>query len=475
MNHKIYNSSRNFLGIWHLTMLIPFLLILSCKKFVEVKAPVTGVNAENVYKSEATASAALLGIYTNLNGVLSGGRGVSITSGLSADELTLWGGSNDTKYQAFYQNALNNSSDLTAWSAYYYYLLQVNSAIEGLNSSSDITASAKKQLLGEAMFMRAFIYFYLVNYYGDVPLIITSDYRINSTIERTAKSQVWQQIIADLKEAQSLLTDKYVGANVLVPSNERTRPNKWAATALLSRAYLYDLAWSNAEVQATSIIDQKTLFDTVPLNGVFLKNSKEAIWQLQPVNSDRNTEDGATLILQNEPSNNQPFYISSFLLSAFEPGDQRKNNWIGTIVSNGTTYYYPYKYKVYQSSSLSEYLMVLRLGEQYLIRAEARAQQNKISEALNDLNLIRKRAGVPDTSITNKDALLACILHERQVELFTELGHRWLDLKRTGNVDAVMNVVTPVKGGTWNSNWALYPIPIDDIQKNPKISQNLGY
>ena len=99
--------------------------------------------------------------------------------------------------------------------------------------------------------------------------------------------------------------------------------------------------------------------------------------------------------------------------------------------------------------------------------------------AIDDLDKLRQRARLPLLSITNpgisQNALLAAILQERRIELFTEWGHRWLDLKRTNNVNTVMSVVTPLKGGTWSPNWTLYPIPSQDLQYNPKMTQNVGY
>jgi hypothetical protein len=212
-----------------------------------------------------------------------------------------------------------------------------------------------------------------------------------------------------------------------------------------------------------------------------LKNSTEAIWQVQPVASGRNTEDGFSFILPGTGPNSSinPVYLSNQQLSSFEPGDQRKINWVGSVTPTppGTiTYYFPYKYKSsVASGSATEYLMVFRLAEQYLIRAEARAQQNNFGGAQQDLNIIRARAGLLNTTANDKSSLLAAILHERQVELFTELGHRWLDLKRTNNVDAVMGAVTPLKGGTWQTKDQLYPVPVADILKNPNITQNSGY
>jgi hypothetical protein len=71
--------------------------------------------------------------------------------------------------------------------------------------------------------------------------------------------------------------------------------------------------------------------------------------------------------------------------------------------------------------------------------------------------------------------MLNAIYHERQVELFTEWGHRWFDLKRTGNLNAVMTAVAPAKGSTWSSYMQLMPIPPTDIMADPNIKQNQGY
>ena len=125
----------------------------------------------------------------------------------------------------------------------------------------------------------------------------------------------------------------------------------------------------------------------------------------------------------------------------------------------------------------SEILMVLRLAEQFLIRGEARARQNNISGAQNDLNAIRTRAVLKSTTANDMPSLLAAIQHERQVELFTEWGHRWLDLKRVGAIDAVMNGVTPLKanGVAWQPFQQLYPLLTNDLIKDANLVQNSGY
>jgi hypothetical protein len=219
----------------------------------------------------------------------------------------------------------------------------------------------------------------------------------------------------------------------------------------------------------------------VDISSTFLKNNREAIWQLQPVNQGWNTEDARFFVVPSTGlSSAHPVYLSKNLLDSFETGDLRKANWIGKYTNANMTpnadFFYPLKYKsATLNNPVTEYAVVLRLAEQYLIRAEARAQQNNISDALDDLNAIRTRAGLPNTMAADKDALLAAILHERQVELFTEWGHRWFDLKRTGKVNAVMSVVTPQKGGSWSPNWQLYPVPQIELDRDPNLTQNTGY
>lgn len=463
-------------------------LLTSCKKLIEVDAPITSSNAVTVYTSDATAIAVLTGIYTTMSGgsnwtFATGNSSISLLTGLYADELTLYSGVTNTTHQAYYKNALHAHTTPVSGSEYWYELYNsisaCNAAIEGLNNATDLTPLIKQQLTGEAKFLRGFFYFYLVNFFGDVPLVTTTDYKVNASLGRTSTVQVYQQIVTDLKEAQTLLSSDYLNGSLQNYSGvpERVRPTKWAATALLARVYLYNGDYSNAEMQATMVINHSSLFNLTDLKTAFLKNSNESIWQLQPINMGRNTEDAFTLIIPvTGLSNTNPVHLSSHLLNKFEAGDQRKTNWVNQITVGTDTFYYPFKYKsATQDAPVTEYLMVLRLAEQYLIRAETRAQLGNLAAAILDLNAIRSRAGLTGSSAATKEILLADILHERRVELFSEWGHRWLDLKRTGKVNATMSEVTPQKGGTWSPNWQLFPIPLADILKDPNITQNPGY
>ena len=454
----------------------------SCKKLIDVSPPVTSLTGASVFTTDANAIGVLTGLYSGLissSNLSTGFISMSLFPALSADELSVFG--TNATYTPYYVNNLNSSANGNIyWNTEYPMLFTINSAIAEISATNSLTPAIRQQLLGEAKFMRAFCYFYLVNMYGDVPLVTDIDYNSNSKLSRTVQAKVFQQIITDLKDAQGLLSVNYLDASLLKMTSERVRPTKWAAAALLARAYLYTGDWGNAEFVSDSIIQMTSLFKLDSLGGVFLKNHPEAIWQLQPVISGYNSQAGLFFTLPTSgPGNSFPVYLNNTLVNSFEAGDMRKQNWTGNVTVAGTTYYYPRKYKVSTLiSPAQEYETVLRLGEQYLIRSEARAQQNKLTDAINDLDTIRARAGLAAlNNLSTQSAVLNAIYHERQVELFTEWGHRWLDLKRTNTIDAVMGVVTPQKGGTWNPNWKLYPIPQSEIFANPNLvgHQNAGY
>jgi len=460
------------------TGLLISLTLPSCKKFVDIDPPTTRLVGENVYAVDATAAGVLTGIYTglNLSSPASGQASISLKAGLSSDELTFHESSQNTKYEEFYLNALNAlKSDPVLWSNSYKYINIANTALEGLNASTTLTPAVKQQLTGEALFIRAFLHFYLVNLFGDVPLVTTSDYRINNSISRSPKQAVYEQIIADLKTAQSLLSSNYRSASITSATPNRVRPNQSVASALLARVYLYLGDWTNAETESTKLITNTATYSLTALNDVFLTESPEAIWQLAGVDQNLNTLDGQLFILNAPPDFDHPVSLSDALMQTFEPSDERKNNWVGRFSDNGIDYYYPNKYKVSFGTPITEQLTVFRLGEQYLIRAEARAHLNKLPASRSDLNTIRTRAGLPPAAENNQQTLLQLIYHERQVELFSEWGHRWLDLKRTGNIDVVMSAATANKGGVWKSTAQLYPIPQSDIDRDPNLKQNPGY
>jgi len=470
------------------TILICFLgLMCSCKKFIEVKAPVTNINAGNVYEDDTNAAAVLTGLYANMV-ANEFSFNLSVYPELSADNVILFD-QNDNTAKAFYQNALNSEfSGGGLWNNIYTNIYVVNAAIEGLNSSTHLTPAIKSRLLGESYFMRGFYYFYLVNLYGELPLVLSTDYKVNSLLARSSINAIYGQIINDLKTSQGLLDNRYMNGAVTGATNDRVRPNRAAATALLARIYLYSKNYAEAQIQSSEVIQQSAMYAMASdLDAVFLKGSTETIWALQPVNAGYTIPEGFHyIIIGNGNGESGMVYFNNDFLNSFDNGDQRRVKWVGNQVINLKLYTYPFKYKVKTNSQTrAEYITVLRLAEQYLIRAEAKIQNDDIAGGVADLNVLRARAtdqnAVPadrlkQLSITlSKQEALNAVERERRSELFTEWGNRWFDLKRTNRVNEVMQVATPPKGGVWTPFRSLYPIPIGDIRSCPNLVQNPGY
>jgi hypothetical protein len=451
------------------------ILFSSCKKFVTVDTPPDVLTSDKIFVDDKTATAAMLSVYIDMMNDQYGSNGsfvcFSLTSlaGMSANEM-IWTQNNTTAptYQEFTDHALTppNSYVGSFWRDGYKYIYRLNAIISGLPSATGMTTATKNQLGGEAKFMRAFCYFYLVNLFGDVPLVLTTNYQDNMLMPRTPAADVWKQIIADLKDAKGLLSETY-------PTTERLRPNRWTASALLARSYLYNSQWADAETEADAVIASGVYGANLPaLDKVFKKDSPETIWQLQPVRSNVNTLEGSTFLVTGGTRPN--YELTPQLINAFEPNDNRKTTWIGFSNPAYPTWAFPAKYKA-GAGAVTEYYIVFRLTEQYMIRSEARAHQggNKLQPAIDDLNIVRSRAGLPASNATDQPSLIVALEKERQVEFFAEWGHRWLDLKRTNRAQTVLSPLSPSK--TWKPGSELYPIPDIEISNNPKLVQNGAY
>src|SRR5579862_1670514 len=466
--------------------------IISCKKLVSVSPPINTITTTQVFSNDVTANAAIAGIYSSMINLSSRDYGndqfsngyTTLFGGMSSDELVFYYGSALPTYYEFNNNSLLSSNGIVGTNFLapaYSDIYNANAVIEGIAASTSVSLhdSVRNELTGEAKFIRAFCYFYLTNLFGDVPLALSVDFNQINYLSRTPQSQVYAQIIQDLIDAQSALPSDFS-----VGSGERIRPNKWAATALLARVYLYTDSFANAVTQATAVINNSSLFGLDTLNGIFLANSTEAIWQLQQ-NTSNNGTGNATIegywILPNPLTTGSPiWYLSSQLLASFETGDQRKTAWIDSTNDGTGTYYYPFKYKIGSSNyevggTATEYYMMLRLAEQYLIRAEAEAALGQIASAIADLNVIRTRAGLsPLSGSLTQTQVMAAVVQERRIELLAEWGHRWLDLKRWGTAVSTLDTIS-YKAGNINTNQLVWPIPFSDLKTDPNLTQNAGY
>lgn len=446
---------------------------MSCEDFVETNIPDNLINSEAVFSRDETANNAVVGIYNELNrsAFSNGFQGsVTVLSELSADNLQAsYSIANLLEFQEN-EISISNSSNKSLWSSMYNIIYMANAVIQGLNENYGVTSEVADKLVGEAKVLRAFVYFYLINLYHDVPLVLTTDYRLNNTRFRAEVENVYDQIINDLEAGTELLTPGF-------ENGERLRINQGTAMALLARVHLYLENWEKAYEWSSKVIANSPNYRLLEnLDDVFLANSDEAIWQISPLgggSSSTQTKEGELFIMSNQLAN---VSLTQDLIAEFSPDDLRLEHWVGSYESDSDTYFFPYKYKIKRSADeVREYSMVLRLAEQYLIRSEALARQGKLEQAISDLDIVRARANlelISDRSENISQAyLLELILDERRRELFTEWGHRWLDLKRYGKATETL---TPLKS-LWKETDEFYPIPEDEIMKNPNLIQSPGY
>ena len=454
--------------------LLAVLLMTGCKKLVELDPPKNESVSSAVFTTDASASTAMTGLYAGLANESSVYTTIGYLGSLSADE--------SDPANAFYFYLPIGTNSLTPdngvvqnlWSGMYSTIFKANSIIENIQSSKGMSDSVKLHYSGEAKFVRALSLYYLTNFFGPVPVITTTDVKTNMAAGRADTLTVYKQIIADLADAQKTLPADYASYN-----NRRDRASQGAAAALLAKAYLMLGDNVNAELAASAVISNN-LYILQPeseIDNVFLKDSPETIWAINP-----ETATGHTLTTDATYYGTSNLYGALFgpqyvllpgLVNSFESGDLRKTHWINTFTYQDIDYYYGAKYKDYDPNlKPAEYDVVLRLSEQYLIRAEARIKQGNITGAQSDLDVVRNRAGLGNTTAATHDELVDAILEERQHELFLEFANRWFDLKRTGRANSILGALKP---STWKPTAALYPLPIEELKKAPQLTQNPGY
>ncbi len=464
--------------------------VTGCKKYLDVPLPLNEIVTASVYTTDNTSAAALNSVYNAIyhQGFFAGAGSVGYLMGSYGDELRNLSGQayNLAVYQDGVSSSLGGVTGL--WTEMYTQLYSINLAIENLPGAPVSAVPHKNQWLGEAYLLRGLTYFYLTNLYGTVPLVLSSNYAVNNALARSAQPAVYTQIIADLSQAQSLLSDDYYCSVTGATTADRGRPNRMAAGAMLARAYLYTGDWRDAEAQADSVIGDATDYSLVSPLHTFLIGSPEIIWGIEPDDNAPVPYVEQDVLAYYVPTGIYPAAeniaacLSDSLVEAFEPGDLRYSYWVGadSVTANDSTpaavYYYAYKFKALGSySAPQEVIPMCRLGEQYLIRAEARAEQNNLTGAFADLNAIRARAGLRASTASSQPDVLNAIARERRVELFCEMGNRFFDLRRTGNLDAVINVIAPLKGGSWASYKEWWPIPLTDIENDPHLTQTPGF
>lgn len=455
----------------------PALLLMGACKKINIAAPIDQLTTVEVFADSTSAEAAVLGIYSQINNINFSTQhflygNVTLFPALSADELHY--NAVDQVYTPFEQDAVqtDNSNNESNYQNAYSIIYQCNQVIEQLGLTSSLALTQVTRLTGEAKFLRALHYFYLTNEYGAVAMPLTPDYTKNVTLSRTDSADVYKQIITDLQDAEAQ-------TGTLYTTTGKVRANRYAAAALLARVYLYQKDYMDAITEASMVLSSGfyTLADPTQ---TFIPDNSEAILQIMPPPTNQtliSTPEGELFVPYPASYGIIPTYsLTPQLVSSFEPGDLRRKDWTTDDTINGVNYTSPYKYKIQYAFTSEEYEIALRLADVILVRAEAEAFSSQLGPAINDLDMVRGRAGLPLIGTTDpgisQEALVDTLYHERRIEFFTEWGHRWFDLKRTGLVNTVM---TAMKGTQWTPTAVLYPIPQSELLAAPNLSQNPGY
>ena len=426
----------------------------SCSKFLE-EAPNNALPTEKSITDAGTARAAINGSYDAVQNYYAANYPTLGT--ITADNVVFNG--TLSQYLQLDQNAIppDNVTTVAAYQGIYRAINSANSVIAYVPNVSDpqLTAMEKNKILGEAYFIRALGYFDLGRGWGGVQLQLkpTTGLASAAGIKRSSLQQTFDQVLADLGQAESLLPED---------ATTRNRAQKSTARALRARLHLYRKEWAQAEAFATQVISSPKYTLANPYKAFFTApfGTAESVFELQFSANDRNSfwnlwypsSAGGQFTLK--PS-------ASFVSKITSPSAGGSRS---ALVAGTGSNVYGVLYNMSATSTDPSY--VIRIAELYLIRAEARAQQNNLKGAEADLNVTRSRAGVPATTAATQADLLLAIEEENSLEFAFE-AHRWFDLVRTGRAGAVLGIT--------NQNFWLFPVPLSDVLSDPDVVQNPGY
>jgi hypothetical protein len=486
--------------------IIFFLLVAisfgSCKKYLD-KAPLDTINSSNFFQTADDAINAINGAYQPLQRPKLFNLRMWTSDIFAGNSVVGAGGGTDgieTVEEANFTTDASNAGVLDLYRGPYPGILSCNLVIKNV-PGMNIDTTLKNRIVGEAKFLRANYYFILVRYFGDIPLItVPQTPSDNLYPARTAKADVYNQIVADLKDAITLLPPKenYEGSDV-------GRASKGAAIGTLAKVYLTlgdyaDVVPLCQQVTAMGYILNANYADNFdPAH----KNSAESLFEVQysgnttfgffddlnqaswtsPFMGPRNTNFVGGAYGWNQPT--QEF------VDSYETGDARKDMTIlyqGCPDFNGNVYNSTFSTTGYnvrkflvptsvspQYNTSPEDFPVLRYADILLMESEALNETGQTSQAEVPLNLVRERAGLPAIQPgLSKDNFRNAVLHERRIELAFE-GQRWFDLIRINNGQYGLDFLHSIGKTNATAKNLLMPIPQAELDANPNLTQNTGY
>lgn len=444
-----------------LSLVLP-LALAGCSSVLDV-TPTSTVPEATAISDAASATSALNGAYSALQSLAYYGESYVVFTELLSDNAEHSGTFTSYADADNHQIASDNTEVSAMWTAAYDAINRTNQIITKVPNITGMDADTRDEILGEAYFLRALNYHNLVRLWGDVPLRLEPVESVTQAaqITRSSQAEVYAQILSDLGQAESLITN-----------DEATNTaSLGAAYALDARVKLYLKDWVGAEAAAAKVEGMgytlapnfADLFDATG------NATSEDIFRVLFTPAQYN-EVGYYYLTKNLGGRYEVAATDDAVLAfdpasggdpaAYDPPDARGQYSIGY---DGRRLYA----NKYRTAVGAEHVHVIRLGEVILTRAEALAQLNRLPEAVDEYNKTRIRAGLPADPRTGRtqDDVLASIYHERRLELAFE-GDRWPDLVRRGAAAATLDIPAAM---------TLLPVPQREIDTAPGITQNAGY
>lgn len=447
-----------------LTSVFFLLLIQGCEEVLEPE-PIDLLTDEIVLNEVKDVPNVEIGLYNAFRVII---PATVIAGDFTADMLIHNGTFTQYRELSTKQITSANSSVSTLWGSIYNTIYIANFILERLPDVPGVRSAERDRVLATAHFLRGYAYFIGYYTFGPIPLVTSTSIEENRNIPRAQPGEILQLISDDYNFALGKLPED--------PANPGFA-GEYAVRAALARFHLYNENWAEAEAFASDVINSGLYTLVNDFSDIVTQDfTSESIFEVgYSISDDPGTNSNIGLnnlfVGRREiiPSNQ-----AIVALASSESGDRFSsikfdiNNLVGN--DNGWSVA---KYGTADEDNNN--VVVFRLAEMYLIRAEARAQLQKVTgvnSAQEDVNVLRQRADAPTIGSLTQSQMLLAIEDERRYELAFE-GHRWYDLVRTGRADDVM----PAFSQNWREAYVRWPIPQREIQNNPALAgnQNPGY
>lgn len=474
------------------------LMLNSCEKFLELEPESQGIAVNNtssdsiLFKSASEAEAALAGAYSDFKNEYY--QLDYFVNGDAQSDDAYAGADNPANFQIDdYKLDATNSNVSRDWRYLYSTIGKCNTVINNVRAVNDpaMSAARKEQIVGEASFIRAFMYFQATQLWGDVPLQLKEVKTISAAnLEeiypqifpaRAPQADVFAQIIADLEIALE---------KVPASAAHKGFATKGAVNALLAKVYATQVPqdWNKVRDYCDAVIagGYTLLADYNQLWALGNENTTESIFE---INYDGGAPDGNWGTKMFRGLDWKKFNIpSNDLLAAFDAENDTKRKNASVIFEDvsgkwSDPHYpqnkYPFinKWRNFQEGSNQNYIFI-RLADILLLKAEALNELGDQPGAAALVNQIRSRVSLGATPAVTQAELRLAIEKERRLELAFE-GHRWFDLKRTGRAIEVINDVKGADGQligyNLSANRLVWPVPQAELDKNIRLQQNAGY